>query len=297
MTWVILAPSEVLDLGLSYLRLETRRWSEKKKNEDFKSLYGSSPSTVAMIWSEMIQSTKILKEEERNSFKSFMVAMHYLWARPKNSTILAVTMGISERDARGAPLWDWIKRIARLQEKKIDSSLTMTEKFAISADGVDFKVWEKKHPRYNIDKKACSHKFNSCAAKYLIALSLQESKVVFIAGPYIGGVSDTEMMVHSGLQDLLIEKKKLVMVDRGFHSDIKLHRETHAYPDEIDNPKLHNFKSRARLRQEAFNGKLKKFSIMEQTFKHKFEKHKFVFEAVVVIVQFQMENGQPLFSV
>ena len=77
----------------------------------------------------------------------------------------------------------------------------------------------------------------------------------------------------------------------------KLHQETHAYPNEIDNQKLHNFKSCAWLQHEAFNGKLKKFSIMEQTFKHKFEKHKVAFEAVVVIVQFQMENGQPLFSV
>ena len=131
----------------------------------------------------------------------------------------------------------------------------------------------------------------------MIALKLQESNYVFIAGPFIGGVLDAQMMVDSGLQKLLVEKKKVVMVDQGFYSDNAAHRETHAYPDEIDEPQLHKFKSRERLRHETFNGRLKYFAIMEQTFKHGFKKHKIAFEAVVVIVQYQMENGYPLFSI
>jgi hypothetical protein len=56
--------------------------------------------------------------------------------------------------------------------------------------------------QYNIDTTACSHKSKACGAKYLIALSLEDPKCVFFAGPYLAGVSDSERMVESGLQDL-----------------------------------------------------------------------------------------------
>ena len=75
-----------------------------------------------------------------------------------------------------------------LKGKKItwDESLDSaeTEMFVVSADGVDFRTWEKKHPLYNIDRKACSHKFKSCAAKYLVVLSIHDARVVMISGPY-----------------------------------------------------------------------------------------------------------------
>ena len=120
---------------------------------------------------------------------------------------------------------------------------------------------------------------------------------MFIAGPYPGGVSDSETMVESGLQDLLLQHNKVAMVDRGYHSHVPEHRETHAYPDEIDPPDSHNFKSRARLRQETFNRRLRCFEVLYRTFTHGWDKHKLAFEAVVVIVQYQMENGSPIFCV
>ncbi len=120
---------------------------------------------------------------------------------------------------------------------------------------------------------------------------------MFIAGPYPGGVSDGDIMVESGLQDLLLQHSKVCMVDRGFHSDVPEHRATHAYPDEIDHPDLHSFKSRARLRQETFNRRLWCFDILADTFTHGWDKHKLAFEAVVITVQYQMDHGSPIFSV
>jgi hypothetical protein len=76
--------------------------------------------------------------------------------------------------------------------------------FGVSADGIDFKVWEPKHPKYNIDMKACSHKLKACAAKHLIGLSMQKAKCVFLAGPYPGGVGDHQTMKDSRRQDLLL---------------------------------------------------------------------------------------------
>jgi hypothetical protein len=86
-----------------------------------------------------------------------------------------------------------------LKAIKIQANCTVNEIYAISADGINFKIWEKKHPKYNIDMKACSHKFRACSAKYLIGLSLNEAKCVFIAGLYLGGVLDSETMLESSV--------------------------------------------------------------------------------------------------
>jgi hypothetical protein len=69
-----------------------------------------------------------------------------------------------------------------------------------------------------------------------------------------------------------------------------------AYPDNMDSKELNNFKSRARLRHETFNGRLKFFNSLTHTFKHGFDNHRFVIEAVVVTVQYQMDNGSPIFA-
>ena len=70
-----------------------------------------------------------------------------------------------------------------------------------------------------------------------------------------------------------------------------------ALPNHRDSKDLYNFKSRARLRQETFNGRLKFFDVLNQTFRHGFDKHKLAMEAVCVIVQYQMDNGRPIFDV
>jgi hypothetical protein len=65
----------------------------------------------------------------------------------------------------------------------------------------------------------------------------------------------------------------------------------------VDPPDLHTFKSRARIRQETFNHRLRCFSILSHTFTHGWDKHGSAFTEVVVIVQYQMDNGSPIFTV
>jgi hypothetical protein len=45
----------------------------------------------------------------------------------------------------------------------------------VSVDGVDFKVWEMKHPTMTTDKGGCSHKFNHGALKCEIAIDIHTS--------------------------------------------------------------------------------------------------------------------------
>ena len=62
-------------------------------------------------------------------------------------------------------------------------------------------------------------------------------------------------------------------------------------------PRTSQFQIKARLRQEIFFRRLKHFDALSNTFSHKFRRHAIVFEAVLVIVQTQMDNGSPIYCV
>ena len=201
----------------------------------------------------------------------------------------------------GKRLWTWIERIAWLAKKKIvwdpELDLDHTEIFGISADGVDFKMWERQHPEFPYDTKAMSHKFKSCGAKYLIALSVHRPQCVFIEGPFRGGKGDLDIFRESGLMQKLKESGKIAILDRGYRTKYAHEKKHFSLPDYMDSKELNNFKSRARLRQETFNGRLKFFKALSGTFENGFEKHGIALRAVAVIVQYQMDNGSPIYCV
>ena len=64
-----------------------------------------------------------------------------------------------------------------------------------------------------------------------------------------------------------------------------------------DSYKVRQFKKRVTARQETLFKRFKDFGILRQRFRHGFEQHKVVLDAVAVIVQYDMENGHPLFDV
>ena len=135
-----------------------------------------------------------MKEKSDKGFKRFLSANYWLWARPKNAAMFASQFDMCVDYAQGKPLWTWVGRIALLIEKKTkwDPSLDRkdAEKFIVTGNGVDFKLWERQHKCYPVDTKACSHKFKNCAAKYLVYISTYRPKCVFIVGPYRGGKPD-----------------------------------------------------------------------------------------------------------
>ena len=62
----------------------------------------------------------------------------------------------------------------------------------------------------------------------------------------------------------------------------------------LASPLYHGF---VRARHESFCSRIKLFSALDRPFRHGARKHKAVFEAVCVIVQYDMENGRPLWLV
>jgi hypothetical protein len=308
---MLLAPSEVRELGLGYMKVRLGRKNQKTLDREFQRHFGSTHLDIAEAWYDLCHYKDWLssKEKSRKGFKRFLAAQFWLWTRPKNASVFASRFGLCKDYVQGKELWKWIEHIANLAEKKIvwDPSLDAghTEIFAVTADGVDFPLWEIQHPEFPYDTKSMSHKFRSCGAKYIIALSVQRSKCVLIAGPYKGGKPDLDIFKDSGLMKKLQDSGKVCIADRGYRSKIASEREVFAYPDFMDcsaemdagEQGLYNFKSRARCRQETYNRRLKHFMCLSSTFKNGFAKHGIALRAVAVMVQYQMDNGSPLYAV
>lgn len=69
-----------------------------------------------------------------------------------------------------------------------------------------------------------------------------------------------------------------------------------APPSSLDPEELKVFKSRVRCRHESFNGRMKFFSILSETFRGAMEQHGDAFTAIAVIVQYQMDNCSPIYA-
>ncbi|KAL7573669.1 hypothetical protein ACA910_008356 [Epithemia clementina (nom. ined.)] len=89
----------------------------------------------------------------------------------------------------------------------------------------------------------------------------------------------------------------MAIADRGYATSGPVLMRKLATPNPADSDELRRCKSRARARHETLNERIKNFKILLETYRHNVEKHKAAFEAVCVMVQYQLNNGAPLFDV
>ena len=165
----------------------------------------------------------------------------------------------------------------------------------ISIDGTDCHIWEPKHPTLSQDQTYWSHKFNKAALRYEIGISVYKSKCMWINGPFKCGMQQDLPNFKSALKDKIAPNKKAVS-DRNYVStEPGMH--ILATPNPMDSKELRRFKSRIHLHHETFNGRIKFFNCLALPFRHGIDKHKIAFEAVCVIVQYQMDNGAELYVV
>jgi hypothetical protein len=145
------------------------------------------------------------KEKSEKGLKWYFVAHFFLWAYPKNASMLSSGFkGLCNKYCQGKPLW--IRWIAALKSKKIvwDDDVAKPknlEIFCITINGTDFKIKEPKHKTLPRDNGTCSHKMQHAAAKYKIALAVHRPKCVHLAGPFFGGTHDLEMFCRGGLKE------------------------------------------------------------------------------------------------
>jgi len=308
----ILTKDEVLRKGLAYVGVDHAiqcKWSESKLEEYFHKHYGSSSLVVATTWNELcvtaIRGAELVKREKsEKGFIRYLAAHFFLWTYPKNIVIMVTQFRllICERYLEGKELWRWPKKIAVLKSLKIvwrdrlnDGS---TAHLALSVDGVNQASFEKKHPRYNKNQPYYDHKSNGCGFKHEIALEVYHDQIAWIKGPFRAGKHDNVVFGEDGLKEKLRSTPgKMGIADGGYaHGASGEGMHYLGVPSTLDSSELANFKTRARCRHETLNGRLKNFKILQDMFRHGEECNGIAFAAVAVIVQYQMENGAPLFE-
>ena len=142
------------------------------------------------------------------------------------------------------------------------------------------------------DPKYYSHKFNEAGLNYELGISIFENMLVWLNGPFEAGSPDITVFRTKGLKDKMPKGKKAIG-DKGYRGEKRMI----STPNAHDPEELRKFKSRARARHESFNARIKNFRCLDTKFRHGLAKHKVAFEAVCVIIQYQLENGSPLFEV
>jgi hypothetical protein len=186
-------------------------------------------------------------------------------------------------------------------------------------DGVHCRINELVHPTLAKNTKLYSHKFNQAGLDYELAVSIRESRLVWMNGPFDGSKHDITIF-RERLKEMTPLGKNGI-ADKGYRGEKGILCTPNAY----DNLALQKFKvskqaafffivfglcsalllmhadflkqTRARCRHETFNAKIKCYTCLDDRFRHGRDHHKQCFEAVCVIVQYQMENGAPLFDI
>jgi len=88
--------------------------------------------------------------------------------------------------------------------------------------------------------------------------------------------------------------RKMVIADKGYRGETRYC----SFVNSLDRPEVSKFKSRAQFFHEKFNGMIKEFKCTGlDVFWHGKKRYGDCFEAVCVVLQYEMKNGKPLFDI
>jgi hypothetical protein len=284
-------------LGLAGFDLSRSRDPESVLNQRrFKAFYGSSYGAITDLWEDLvitpIDEARI--DLDNDCLETFFVAMFFLKTY-STEHIMAGIYKHSEIAVRGY----WMYYCAKVQALK-DQVIVWPEEWAdqekefvcFTVDGVHCRTRERGHPTLYRDTDQYSHKFHQAAFVYELAISIREPRLVHMAGPFDASVNDLKVFQEAGLIDKVPPGKRGI-ADSAYSAE----SDVISYRNPNDEREVKKFKARALARHESFNNRIKMFGCLEQRFRHKHEDHQMVFEAVCVIVQYQIDNGSPIFDV
>ena len=299
---------DILFYGLLYVGYDKLRQLDVDHDVNitrFRCFYGVGHLAVAAVIRDLNDSDLDLK--------NFLLALNYLKTY-NTETVLSGWWGLNEDTVRK---WakHYQKEIQKLKKKKVSSmilfnlshifysiilltlnllqivcgDLKYDTKHILTVDGVHFRTYEsRKVPT----AKVYSHKFNGPGLTYEIAVAIYESRVLSITGPYPASKADITIFRENLINKIPDGKKGIG--DSGYEGEpekLTIHRDSHS-------KNLTNFINRVRARHENFNARIKNFCILSDRFRsNKKVEHKLAFEAICILVQYDMENGHPLMEV
>ena len=94
--------------------------------------------------------------------------------------------------------------------------------------------------------------------------------------------------------------QKLLRAKEWAQADLGYRGEKHTciiIPNQFDSDAIKKLKDDVRARHETVNKKFKQFAALKEVFRHDLDKHQPVFEAIAVLTQIGIGNGEPLYQV
>lgn len=307
---LILTVDELLRHGLKLLgwtdKLLDRKskYKHEKQTHLFKCDFGACPQVVAQIF-EDLQTTTIAAARIHNAtmddVSHLLYTLNFLKAYPTEGQ-RQNKWHISDRSLRDNS-WDLLLRLQALKPTKIawPSNDEIGDNVWIgTVDGTHIKTQEPNHSLFPKDPKAFSYKNQSAGLSYEIVVSLWASRIIWINGPYPASVHDNTIFAKpGGLKEKLQGTGLRVIGDSGYQGFDEVSR-----LNSHDSREVSKFKTRARLRQESVNARLKTMrclgsSVFRHNGKHTDGQPKFTifFEAAVVVTQYKLEISEPLFDI
>jgi len=305
----IYSADQVMRIGLKLYGFDLERqnrvqYSTRLKN--FKAFFGVHPLIIARLWEELqttavaeaqIVPTPPLARYGLCTIAMFLHTFHFLKRYPTEIEREGITGFCSVTLRKWC--WFFVEKIRALKAALIvwpqDHEWGATN-FIISVDGVHCLYHEEKHPTMAINPQLFDHKSNGPGLSYELALDLWSSRLVWMAHHPVTKNNDRRnFCCPGGLRSKIPEGKKAIADNgyRGLGGDPKV-----ATPNSHDAPLLREFKARARMRQESFNQRIKRFACLTTArFAHSRERHVLSFEAVTVICCYEMMNLKPLFHI
>jgi hypothetical protein len=297
----MLSPEDVHNVGLTQVHMIKELPSDFKasghriKYGRFRYFYGVDPKTCIDVMSDiqtLPQEARIVKPELQ------MVLMTLEWFNTNKGNLDFVGLyQICEKTVEKY-LWIYARAIAALKERKV---CFRREDGAIEARTVDCLHIPIREPRKNPSAKFCSPKMKRPALSYEVCLIAGRQQVAWVNGPFPAGTTDLLIYRMPGGLKSQLQDGEYLFADRGYRGE----QETLRIRNPFDTDAVKESKRRSLARQETFNARIKNFKILDQPFKRRheqdgiscFDKHQIIVHAIIVLLQYDMENGHLLFTV
>jgi DDE superfamily endonuclease len=308
---LILTGDDILRHGLKLLgwtdeQLHRNSKNKRQKHTDwFKSDYGASPQVVAQIF-EDLQTTTIassrIHSASLHDVSHLLFTLNFLKVYPTDDQ-RQNKWHLCDKSLR-EHCWSMLLRLQALKATKIvwpTAAEIGNNIFIGSVDGTHVETEEPNHPVFPKDKTAFSYKNHAAGLAYELVVSLFSSHIIWMNGPFPASIHDNKIFNSpGGLREKLQGTGLRLIGDSGYQGNDDIVSRLNS----LDSPEVSKFKTRARLRHEAVNAKIKTLRCTDSgRFRHKGNhtdgqpKFKIFFEASVVVTQYKMEISEPLFDI
>ena len=109
----------------------------------------------------------------------------------------------------------------KLQALKAEKIVWSEEKFgdniyAITVDGMHCWIQEPQHPTWSQDSRFFPHKYGKPGISYELGISISESKLVWLNGPFMAGNKNDVQIFKKDLKQKLRSRGKMAIGDGGY---------------------------------------------------------------------------------